>query len=88
MDFNLLKRTYPISKYTRICDGYIYIMENTTQTERLKWGIEDKKLQTKISVGENYIYQVAKEDKDFKTMYLCISNYTIIRKYIFGFDDI
>jgi hypothetical protein len=86
-DFDLLKRTYPTSKYKRVCDGYQYILDNTTRKERKKWGVDRKKLQRVINAGEKYIYQVAKEGKDFKAMYLCFSNYRIIRKYIFGLED-
>ena len=28
-DFDLLKRSYPVSQYDRYCDGYKYILENT-----------------------------------------------------------
>lgn len=80
--FELLKRTYPISKYKRICDGYIFIMNNTTKDDRESWGIKDSDLQIYIDEGEKYIYQVAKEDKTFKTMCLSFKNHAIIRKYI------
>jgi hypothetical protein len=86
-DFDLLKRSYPVSQYDRYCDGYKYILENTTPRERRRWGIVKKKLQRQIKAGEKYIYQVAKEGKEFKTMYLSFSNYSIIRKHIFGIDD-
>ncbi len=32
--FELLKRTYPISQYDRYCDGYFFILNNTTEEER------------------------------------------------------
>lgn len=86
-DFELLKRTYPISEFDRICDGYDYILKNSTAEERQKWGIDDKDLQRIIKGGEKYIYQVAKEGKEFKTMCLCFSNYAIIRKKIFMLED-
>lgn len=86
-DFELLKRTYPISKFDRHCDGYDYILKYTTRRERREWGIKKKNLQQIIKKDEKYIYQVAKEGKEFKTMCLCFSNYSIIRKYIFGFED-
>lgn len=85
--FELLKRTYPVSQAERYCDGYDYIMENSTKQEREQWGIDDDKLQRTIKTGEKYIYQVAKDGNEFKTMYLCFSNYQIIRKLIFGFED-
>jgi hypothetical protein len=86
-DFELLKRTYPISQVNRYCDGFDYIMENSTKQEREQWGINDNDLQKVIKIGEKYIYQVAKEEKEFKTMCLCFENYKIIRKHIFGFED-
>jgi hypothetical protein len=86
-DFELLKRTYPISEFDRPCDGYDYIMKNSSEVERLEWGLDMKELQRVIKVGEKYIYQVAKEGKEFKTMCLCYKNYAIIRKKIFNLDD-
>jgi len=86
-DFELLKRTYPISEYDRPCDGYDYIMKNSTEEERLEWGLDMNELQRVIKEGEKYIYQVAKEGREFKTMYLCFTNYAIIRKKIFKLDD-
>jgi len=85
--FELLKRTYPISQVDRYCDGFDYIIENSTKQERKMWGINDNDLQQIIKIGEKYIYQVAKEGKEFKTMCLCFENYKIIRKHIFGFED-
>lgn len=85
--FQLLKRTYPISQHKRICDGYEYILNNTTLEERNAFHIDSKNLQRIINIGERYIYQVAKEGKEFKTMYLSFSNYEIIRKKMFGFED-
>ena len=85
-DFDLLKRTYPISEIDRLCDGYNYIVANSTIEERQEWGI-DLNLQKVIMAGEKYIYQVAKEGREFKTMCLCFKNYEIIRKKIFKFDD-
>ena len=86
-DFELLKRTYPVSKYERFCDGYEYIMKNSSPEERKEWDIDEKELQRVIKIGEKYIYQVAKEGKEFKVMYLCFTNYEIIRKNMFKFDD-
>lgn len=86
-DFELLKRTYPISEFNRPCDGYDYILKHSTPEERLEWGIKTDELQRVINGGEKYIYQVAKEGQEFKTMYLCFANYAIIRKYIFKLED-
>ena len=86
-DFELLKRTYPISEFDRPCDGYDYIMKNSSEVERLEWGLDMKELQRVIKEGEKYIYQVAKEGREFKTMCLCFTNYAIIRKKIFKLDD-
>ena len=86
-DFELLKRTYPVSQFRRYCDGYKYILNNSTEEERKEWGIKEKDLQRVINEGEKYIYQVAKEGKEFKIMCLCFKNYEIIRKKIFKFED-
>lgn len=86
-NFELLKRTYPVSKFERLCDGYIFIMSNSTPEQRKEWGIDNSGLQITIKEGEKYIYQVAKEGKDFKTMCLCFKNYEIIRKKMFKFED-
>ena len=86
-DFTLLKRTYPISQYDRYCDGYDYIIKNTTPEERKEWGINDDDLQKVIKKGEKYMYEVGKENGIFKTLSISFTNYGIIRKYIFGLDD-
>ena len=86
-DFELLKRTYPVSQFDRNCDGYDYIVKNSTEEERKEWGIDLKDLQRVILEGEKYIYQVAKEGKEFKVMCLCFNNYEIIRKKIFKLED-
>ena len=86
-DFELLKRTYPVSEFNRNCDGFIYILDNTSTEERKEWRINAKELQREIKAGEKYIYQVAKEHGVFKIMSLCFTNYAIIRKHIFGIDD-
>ena len=86
-NFELLKRTYPVSKFERLCDGYIYIMGHSTPEQRKEWGIDNSGLQITIKEGEKYIYQVAKEGKDFRTMCLCFKNYEIIRKKMFKFED-
>lgn len=86
-DFELLKRTYPVSEFNRNCDGFLYILDNTTSEERLEWKINIKELQRIIKEGEKYIYQVAKDNYVFKAMCLSYSNYAIIRKHIFGIDD-
>jgi len=86
-DFELLKRTYPVSQFDRICDGYVYICDNTSVEERKEWRINLKDLQKTIKKGEKYIYQVAKDSGMFKAMCLSFNNYRIIRKHIFGIDD-
>lgn len=86
-DFELLKRTYPISECERYCDGYDYIIKNTTKEERNEWNIDENELQRIIRKGEKYIYQVAKENNVFKVMCLCFNNYQIIRKKIYKLDD-
>ena len=86
-DFELLKRTYPISLYERLCDGYDYIINNSTIEERKEWGVDINDLQRTIKAGEKYIYQVAKEKGNFKILCLCFENYSIIRKKMFRFED-
>ena len=86
-DFELLKRTYPVSEFDRFCDGYDFIIKNSSKEERKEWGINEKELQRVIKEGEKYIYQVAKEEKEFKIMSLCFTNYAIIRKKIFKLED-
>jgi hypothetical protein len=86
-DFELLKRTYPVSEFDRFCDGYDFIMQNSTPEERKEWCVNLTELQRVINEGEKYIYQVAKEGKEFKVLCLCFSNYAIIRKHIFKLDD-
>lgn len=86
-DFVLLKRTYPVSKFDRYCDGYDYIIKNTTWVERRKWGLHKKKLQRIIKEGEKYMYIVGKENGEFKYLSVCFSNYEVIRKHFFGFED-
>lgn len=86
-DFELLKRTYPVSEFNRNCDGYRYILENTTPKERYDKLIDSTELQKEIKAGEKYIYQVAKDQGVFKIMCLSFSNYAIIRKHIFKFND-
>ena len=86
-DFELLKRTYPVSEFDRNCDGFEYIINNSTFEKRKEWGVNTLELQRIIKEGEKYIYQVAKERKEFKAMCLSFTNYAIIRKYIFGIND-
>jgi hypothetical protein len=86
-DFELLKRTYPITEFDRQCDGYYFILDNTTPIERKEWKINARELQRVIKKGEKYIYQVAKDKGEFKVMYLCFKNYEIIRKHIFKLED-
>lgn len=86
-DFVLLKRTYPVSEHDRFCDGYDYIMNNSTAEERLEWQIDENELQKTIKAGEKYIYQVGKEQGEFKIMSLCFKNYEIIRKKIYKLED-
>jgi len=87
LNFQLLKRTYPISQCDRYCDGYDFIIKNSSESERQEWNFNIIELQRVIKSGEKYIYQVAKEGKDFKIMCLCFKNYEIIRKNIFKLDD-
>ena len=87
MDFTLLKRTYPISTADRECDAYKYLIENTTEEQRKEWGIDILNLKQVIKENEKYIYQVGKENGQFKAFYSSFENYAIIRKYIYGIVD-
>ncbi len=85
--FTLLKRTYPTSKEDRECDGYKYIMENSTVEQRVAAGIDDEKLKKIIQSGETYMYQVHLTLNTFKTKYISLENFEIIRMNFFGNQD-
>jgi hypothetical protein len=85
--FQLLKQSFPTSQFDRECDGYNYIMENTSKIERESLGIDDEKLVQTIKKGEKYMYRVGKEEGKFKTMSMALSNFEIIRKHYFLFSD-
>ena len=86
-DFELLKRTYPVSEINRHCDGFLYILDNTTTEQRKEWRINARELQREIKTGEKYMYIVGKEGGEFHYLCVCFPNYAIIRKHIFGIDD-
>lgn len=86
-DFILLKRTYPTSTSERECDAYKFLMENSTEEERLSWGVETSLLKSTIKENEKYIYQVGKEKANFRTFSSSFENYGIIRKFIYGIAD-
>lgn len=85
--FELLKQTFPISQFDRECDGYKFIIENTSKTKRITFGIEEDKLQKIIKKGEKYLYRVGKQNGKFKAMTIALSNFKIIRKYYSLFDE-
>jgi hypothetical protein len=91
MKFFFLKRTYPISQFDRECDGYRYIIENTTEKEREELNINLDNLKTTIKKGEKYMYEVGKfglkKNKGFEVKYISLENFEIIRKKIFGTKD-
>lgn len=86
-EFVLLKRTYPISTSERECDGYKYLLDKTTEDERNSWGVDLSKLKQTIKENEKYIYQVGKENGEFRVFSICFENYAIIRKFIYGIAD-
>ena len=86
-DFILFKRTYPISTIERNCDGYNYLIDNTIEDQRREWGIDIESIKKNIKEGEKYIYQVGKENGEFKIFTCSFENYAIIRKYIYGVVD-
>jgi hypothetical protein len=86
--FTLLKRSYPTSQYKRVCDGYDFIINNSTKEERLEWGVIDSELQKTIDADEKYIYEVAKTEKGkFESKAYSFKNYKIIRNHILGLQD-
>ena len=91
MKFSFLKRTYPISDFDRNCDGYIYIVENTTKEQRKELDIDLNTLKQIIKKGEKYMYEVGKfgikRGKGFEVKYISLENFEIIRKKIFGTKD-
>jgi hypothetical protein len=86
-EFVLLKRTYPISTIERECDGYTYLAEKTTEEQRKEWGVDLNNLRKTIKENEKYMYQVGKEDGNFKVFSMSFENYRIIRKFIYGIAD-
>jgi bifunctional DNA-binding transcriptional regulator/antitoxin component of YhaV-PrlF toxin-antitoxin module len=86
-NFQLLKQTFPVSEFDRECDGYKFIMDKLPKEVREKLGIDDNKLQKIIKKGEKYMYRVGKEEGVFHAMTISLSNFEIIRKYIFVLTD-
>jgi len=91
MNFSFLKRTYPISNFDRKCDGFTYIVENTTEEQRKELDIDLNILKQTISKGEKYMYEVGKfgtkKKQGFEAKYISLENFEIIRKKIFGTKD-
>lgn len=85
--FILLKKSYPKSKIKRPCDGYEYFCNELNEEERIEYGIELDKVKKYIEIGEKYIYQAAVENGKFKTKYLSLHNFMIIRKKILKDND-
>ena len=90
--FSFLKRTYPISQFDRECDGYKYILENTTEKQRKELNIDIPKLKRFIYEGEKYMYEVGKfgmkkRSDGFEARYISLENFEIIRKKLFGTKD-
>lgn len=85
--FELLKRTYPVSKFERYCDGFSYIMKNSTLEDRDKHNIVENELQKTIQQGERYLYMVGKENGKFKTQSVSFSNYKLIREMFYETND-
>lgn len=86
-NFILLKRTYPISTSDRECDAYKYLIETNTEDQRKSWGIDSSLMKKIIKENEKYIYQVGKENGQFRVFSSCFENYAIIRKFIYGIAD-
>ena len=77
--FILLKQSFPVSDFDRLCDGYDYIINHVNNNE--------KTLKKIIKKGEKYLYRVGKENKKFKTMHISLYNFEIIRKKYQIFND-
>lgn len=86
-DFIHLKRTYPISQVERNCDAYKYLIDTTTEEQRVGWGLSTDSLKKTILPQEKYIYQVGIEEGTFRIMCSSFENFAIIREYIFGIKD-
>lgn len=77
--FILLKQSFPISQFDRLCDGYNYIINHVNGKE--------KNLKKLIKKDEKYLYRVGKENGKFKTMHISLYNFEIIRnKYTIFID--
>lgn len=80
--FILLKQSFPKSRKERKCDAYEIIMQQTSQEERKKLGLEDSDIVDIINPGDRYLYRVGKEDGKFKALHISFINYEIINKYL------
>lgn len=77
--FLLLKESFPISQFERVCDAYDYIINNINSNE--------KNLEKTIKKNEKYLYRVGKENGKFKTMHISLHNYELIRNKYYIFND-
>jgi hypothetical protein len=85
--FELLKRTFPISKFDRICDAYRFLKEEVSPKTLKQANVNLETLNHIIKEGEKYIYMVGKQDGKFMTKSMSTTNFEIIRKKIFKTKD-
>lgn len=84
----IFKSAYYHSKKERDCDGYKYVVENTTEEERIKLGFSLDDLQQKIGKGEQYLYRAGiDDDHSFNAMYISLKSFEVLRKKYFGMED-
>jgi hypothetical protein len=86
-EYVLLKQSFPTSKFDRKCDGYEFIIENTTVEERKKNDIDIDNLKKIIKKDEKYLYRVGKENGVFKDMCISLHNFEIIREKFYIFEE-
>ena len=86
-EYVLLKQSFPTSKFERECDGYKFILEETTEEEREKLNINIDDLEKTIQEGEKYLYRVGKENEKFKDMCISLHNFEIIRTKYYIFKE-
>jgi hypothetical protein len=86
--FVLLKQTFPVSDFDRVCDGYKIITDALDEETRNKLSINE--LAKIIKAGEKYLYRVGKKNGQFKDVCISLHNFEIIRnniKYFKNFID-
>jgi len=84
----IFKSAYYRSKKDRDCDGYKFIVKNTTELERKELGFSLDNLQEKILKGEQYLYRAGiDDDHSFNSMYISLKSFEVLRKKYFKKED-